>query len=1046
MQIPQLDKNPGRYSLLSAFAAGILLGLKSQLYFLSFSEWQYPALRLAGGVVGGGIAVALLAFLVNWAQFWRPREARAYNLALMANSFLGAAALLWLVWPTASDFLWVLLGLLFCFTLARSAIVYSAGCLLALLLVAARLAWGVLLEDQPVWLVSTLAAAGIFLWCWRRGMTLRNATATDPLTLPDNPLLSTSWLLAFILLGGFFLRLAGLAHGLPDFIAHCDTPKQLELVPRFLSGDLLPGTSYPVGHVYIYALLIKLVAFFTAPDSPFYLWAIGQQGFMQYVATVRVLQIIISALMPLLAFMTARRLWGISEGLVAALLVALDPVHLIYSRQIMGDITQTFFVLLSFYGMVRILKGGGWLCYLLAGLAAGAAVSIKIYGGYIIVALFAAHFFRQERRPWSYLTLALTGLLVGLSATSPRLLLGWQDWLGKILHETTYQSEFLGQSNYANGLLYLFTGLARRFTPVWIGVWLASLVALMLRRRRSDWFMALAAGLALLLILGGRLNYLREWDFVNLTLFMNLASAAFLIMLWRWAGSQGILHRLAKLAVAVLLAGTVFIAMSDACIATYPDTMMMAKHWLSQHSSRDSQIMGGFRVSGTKWLPLQFQGKALPYDPYQLLEKPDVTKLGPDSIVVLETRYWDPPVPQDKIQPVQAFALKSGYWENPIINIYFPDLPPFKPQVILPLSKVDQTSPHFMLTPRARTQPLSLVVKDRPQRSRLGKDNSLLVFSDHPLKKMFFLAMGKGKVSLFAAPEVGVPLVLERNQPVSGELRPLRNLLPITPRNYSFSGFPDPEGTFAWVGLYADPLQAFPLLARLGRWETIRELGKHHLASQDVSAPAEAWLFYTAALAECKDATGAQAAASRVDAKFLRDYAQMASSDKSDLLARLATLASANPNLLKGQDSCWSASGDCLHASGESAEIKNYYQKDDESYLELPDIFLPGNLRVEVQLKWPAKAGAVTAKLLGHFPNVYRKPLWQGKLTSEQKVLTIHQTISEGPIHLGLHLQKLKGPMPTLVKILVKPDFKAIYQSRWRLLSEMLHRVRPRVE
>ena len=60
-------------------------------------------------------------------------------------------------------------------------------------------------------------------------------------------------------------------------------------------------------------------------------------------------QALLSAAIPLFVFLFARLLVNPWAGLTAAFLVACDPVHLTYTRQEMGEIPQTFWVMASLF-------------------------------------------------------------------------------------------------------------------------------------------------------------------------------------------------------------------------------------------------------------------------------------------------------------------------------------------------------------------------------------------------------------------------------------------------------------------------------------------------------------------------------------------------------------------------------------------------------------------------------------------------------------------------------------------------------------------------
>ncbi len=92
-----------------------------------------------------------------------------------------------------------------------------------------------------------------------------------------------------------------------------------------------------------------------------------------------------------LSFLLADALLGSSvAALVAALLLAMDPLHLLLSRSTFEEIRAVFFVLLGQLLAVRYWRSGSRAALVLCGAAFGAAVAFKTYTVVLLVALAAA--------------------------------------------------------------------------------------------------------------------------------------------------------------------------------------------------------------------------------------------------------------------------------------------------------------------------------------------------------------------------------------------------------------------------------------------------------------------------------------------------------------------------------------------------------------------------------------------------------------------------------------------------------------------------------
>jgi dolichyl-phosphate-mannose-protein mannosyltransferase len=112
----------------------------------------------------------------------------------------------------------------------------------------------------------------------------------------------------------------------------------------------------------------------------------------------------------LLVFLIARTLFNsIFVGLVAAALMALDGLHLVMSRTALLDIFLSFFILLTFYWLI---KEKLWL----AGISMGLALGSKWSAIYVLAALGIYILFKQRRYLITVTQFAIVPLLVYLSS------------------------------------------------------------------------------------------------------------------------------------------------------------------------------------------------------------------------------------------------------------------------------------------------------------------------------------------------------------------------------------------------------------------------------------------------------------------------------------------------------------------------------------------------------------------------------------------------------------------------------------------------------
>lgn len=855
-----------------------------------------------------------------------------------------------------------------------------------------------------------------------------------PLARAALPAWARPWLLAGILLLALGLRLAGLGHGLPQWITHCDTPKQLAQIPDFCQGQLDPGFSYPLGHIYLYGGALRLWTELTGltpalpqldPNDP--APAAG------YILAARALQCLLGAGAALWAFLIGRALWGPAAGLLAGLLLALDPLHMTYSRQVMGDVPQAFWMLGSLYLALRAGQSGGWWRYLLAGALAGLAVATKLYGGYVLVAGLAAWLANPPRRWWPPLALA-GGLCLGWSLGAP---LFWSDpatWLEYLGDEIASQlgmadKVHLGHDRLAqvvNGLGYLAGLLPRVFAWPWLAGGLAGLGWLIWRRSRPVWPLA-AAALAGLSLLALRLVYLREWDLVGFTPYLHLALAGGAAALAARLAARPWAWRVLVLALAALAAWQGLYALSYAQIARLPDTRQFAQAWLARHLPAQAELAHDLELSGPAfWLPERRGLSLVEADLRQMLREED--RLPGADLAVVEWPWWEARPGPAAPAPAMAFALRNTYWENPDIAFYLPRTSKFYNRLLLapPWAPAPAANQGFVQTPWARRQLLAL--------GEPGLPNGLTLYAGRPLAGLGWLALGRGAARLSLGPLADLSLCPAPERPQAGLAVARPSPLPLWLCAYRLELEPDPEISDLCLLLAPVPADLAPLLARLDLWREIEAMTPD-LAGQGES-PAEAWLWRAAALAKLgRPAEAAQVLADleRRHPGFLADYRRLAGSGRPAQpdLARLVQPAR-GPWWLP--ELAWSAQDN-------PAEAPHADAGPDRHQIWLPRTFLPGHLRLSLTLN--PGPGATRLTVLAHRPGIVNAELAKVELTPGQTACDLAVAVPAGPAGLELLLEGEPGSQPRLTGYRLGLDWAAEMAWRWQTLTGLLPQLAP---
>ncbi|HNW60244.1 MAG TPA: glycosyltransferase family 39 protein [bacterium] len=197
----------------------------------------------------------------------------------------------------------------------------------------------------------------------------------------------TPWLAALILgliIGlGAVLRLIGIRFGLP--MAYHNDEWVLVLATRqFFSGDFNP-------HNFLYPSLLMYIMY--AFERLYFLFAAGQDNLSTLYTLCRVNVLLFGLVSLWLVYRLGKRLHDMRTGLLAALLLCITPLHVMHSHFATTDVPLTLFVLLTLWATLRMAETRTAADYILAGIAFGLTVSIKIPGAVLFVAILAGHLY-----------------------------------------------------------------------------------------------------------------------------------------------------------------------------------------------------------------------------------------------------------------------------------------------------------------------------------------------------------------------------------------------------------------------------------------------------------------------------------------------------------------------------------------------------------------------------------------------------------------------------------------------------------------------------
>lgn len=306
------------------------------------------------------------------------------------------------------------------------------------------------------------------------------------------------------------LRLNGLSWGLPyNFI----NPDEGTIVPKaFHIAQGHPNPQffyYPTLYFYLLAALYWLA-------TPV-LWLLGHGNLLAsssfivdqgpYFLLGRLLSVGFGVAGVYLLYLLGREVAGRAAGLLAAVFLAVEPLHVKYSHVAVTDVTATTFALLALYLLLRAAKGGGRRWLVAGAVAAGLATSTKYNLGMLVLpAVIAACYASSDearRRvaagaravtlwPRLIVTRVFVPMLVAFVAASPFVVLDARHFAHDFLRQgAIMRTGWLGFENTGNGFWYnIQVNLAGALGIVLLALSLAGLALALWRRTRFDLLVA----------------------------------------------------------------------------------------------------------------------------------------------------------------------------------------------------------------------------------------------------------------------------------------------------------------------------------------------------------------------------------------------------------------------------------------------------------------------------------------------------------------------------------------------------------------------------
>lgn len=383
--------------------------------------------------------------------------------------------------------------------------------------------------------------------------------------------------LGLVVLLAAALRLWPLLMG--DLVWHPDEYSFVFFPLNFFSGDLNPHFfTYPTLHYYLLGGVYALCYMFSA-DLSLYEWVAFHYFWYpeNLLHIARLVGVLFSVLSVVWAAILARRIAGKEAGIVAALVLALNVLHLRQSALAAVDIPLAFWSLGAVWAAVRLLGNGGYRDYALAGFLLGLAVSSKYPAAALAPVLVAAHALAGRRLIDGRLFVAGGVTLGAFACTSPYVLLDIALFKTHFLAQVEHVERGRGQGG---GLFHLWTCLRYGVGLLaWVATW-GAVICCFYRRERAGWVLLVAMLCSYAAISWGQLA------FVRYALPLIALQAVLLGVGWNALPARN--WRFAVLL--LLLAEPAYGALRLLQIQTAVDTRAQARAWIETHVPEGARI------------------------------------------------------------------------------------------------------------------------------------------------------------------------------------------------------------------------------------------------------------------------------------------------------------------------------------------------------------------------------------------------------------------------------------------------------------------------
>jgi hypothetical protein len=321
-------------------------------------------------------------------------------------------------------------------------------------------------------------------------------------------------ILALILVAGLALRLWNNDYGLPFVYSLDEASHFTNRAVEMFRQDLDPGYyQNPAAFTYLVFVLLRVLY---GPLGFAFDLSFGNvtEQFSKDPGEIWVAARSLAAVLcmggVLAVYVTAKRLWGVREGLVAAALLAFAFLPVAYSRVAVTDVGSLMGVSLAVLFAVRAHEEDRLLEWALAGAAVGLAAAFKYTAGLALLPLLVAALARPRLRRAGGLALAGLAALAVFALLNPYLFSSLGDWWSDLRDQADVAANDPKPGQEPGGVAYYLESLT--WGLGWAGLAAALAGAVLLARRDLvRGLMLVSVPLALFAYLAVQSRYFGRW-------------------------------------------------------------------------------------------------------------------------------------------------------------------------------------------------------------------------------------------------------------------------------------------------------------------------------------------------------------------------------------------------------------------------------------------------------------------------------------------------------------------------------------------------------